>query len=821
MAGVGIASYWASVGVKTDDKALRDVDEYLRKIENKLKKGQSSAGKGLVLNVSINQRMLRKSIADTIEKGVFRAQITPILSKSSLAAVRQQIQSLFTTPINVKVSVPRQTAQSSGGGSRSSSKRMDGYNQDAFNPNPWGGSKGGPSILERIRGRPERGSLSAANRRYYDATGKSLFASGNSVTGWIGETVGGGLVSQGASTMAGRAGITLASSIGGMRAGGVVGAGLGVLTMGLKGAGAVWSGLGKMITTPFSLIGGAASAVTSAFYRVAMAAAPLVLAFGYTNKRVQDITSKNIATDSSASRFGTTGKIERDWLYKMSMSEGMRYEDLLMPYSSFLNAYAPKQGVQASRDMFQAFSQYGRVSGATKESSSRAFYALSQMASKGNITSEELNQQLAEAQGYSGAKQLFAEAFLMSKGKTKEQAKADSDAIQKLTDEMKKGNVKADKVFPFLTQLLMEASASGIDAARGSSGAQEDRFWNRMYKGWENFTKGGGEKGIAAFWEDLQTSIGAWFEENGSWLGKQFEVLVWRFRVLRQGITEFVQFMYGGENNSLSNFLAQEYDIDLGQVRAFFRELWETAKDVSLNLGKMIGLIDDNGKFDFNEFGKRINNFITKIGEAVGHLKNMLYYLSHSFAQIGQVLEGGLGSVIASQIPGTKSNALLGAAITNAGYAFGSFGQATGSAFGALTSPIVPGQTPQVQAPDPLSLKLSQMVVGSGSSGMSPRQHRLMYPNLYDNAAGGFNPNSAAGIQGMYGTTPIASSGVPPIDVNVNLTVNGDPESVKLFVTEELSKGIAEKVPRLIENGVDSRLGLKFKSALVSAAPIK
>ena len=180
MAGVGIASYWASVGVKTDDKALRDVDGYLRKIENKLKRGQSSAGKGLVLNVSINQRMLRKSIADTIEKGVFRAQITPILSKSSLASVRQQIQSLFTTPINVRVNVPRQTASS--GGSRSSSKRMDGYNQDAFNPNPWGGSKGGPSILERIRGRPERGSLSAANRRYFDATGKSIIASGNSIT---------------------------------------------------------------------------------------------------------------------------------------------------------------------------------------------------------------------------------------------------------------------------------------------------------------------------------------------------------------------------------------------------------------------------------------------------------------------------------------------------------------------------------------------------------------------------------------------------------------------------------------------------------------
>lgn len=720
MAGVGIASYWASVGVKTEEKGLKDVDSYLKKIENKLKQGVGKNGlsitpkinveafekhlrnvlrnvggtgnNALRVRVQVSDQHLRKSIENVTVNKPVTARVVAKLDRSSIQIIREQLRvALADLTIGARlgsVLPPRRRP-----------KGLDGSDQDAFNPNPWGGSKGGPSILERIRGRPERGSLSAANRRYFDATGKSIFASGNSITGWIGETLGGGLVSQGASTMVGRAGITLASSIGGMRAGGFVGAGLGVLTAGAQAGAMAWKGLLNVITTPFQLVGSAASAVTGAFYKLAMVVAPLVLAFGYVNQRVQGITSKNIATDTSAARFGTTGQRERDWLYNMSMSEGMRYEELLMPYSSFLNAYAPKQGVQASREMFQAFSQYGRVNGATKESSSRAFYALSQIASKGNVTSEELNQQLAEAQGYSGAKQLFAEAYLMSQGKTKEQAKADKDAIQKLADEMKKGNVKSDKIFPFLAQLMMEAAAPGIATARLSSGAEEDRFWNKMYKGWENFTTGGGEKGLQFFWQMMQ-NLGDWFSSNGAELGNYFRILMVDLNTLRVGLKELFQFAWTGKSNDLVE-IAKENGFDLPKIRDSLLQLFDSIGVLVKQVLKSLGFDTGNGLVA--GLGAKILRFTEDLNKVFVSLTEMFKYLGTVFSEFGRISEMGYTELAFAASPvgvglgaaGAYNNPFvnIAGAVSKAGAAFGQATVGAGTAtVNALTQP---GMTPQ------------------------------------------------------------------------------------------------------------------------------
>lgn len=469
-----LSSYWASVGIRVDNKDLSKVDAYLAKIENKLKRGINNSKvlftpkinvpafnnqirqalkaigadkNALRLNVKVNESHLRSSLEKATISKPLDVRVSAKLDPSSLASIKDQLKrALSDLTINARLggvgsrqgvggartptqpppnltageslshaqlnTIRRQVARGLVGDSKSAEywsslaklqtktqeellsllQGMKKSSPNSWNPNPWGGS--GNNLArwtEFLAGRPEKSSLSAANRRMSDIMMQGLTSSApNTLRGMLAETTLGGIGRLGSSSMIGRVLGSLGSTLG--RAGGatglIAGAVINLTGSAVKG---VWSSLGKMVSVPFQLIGSAASVVTGAFYRIALAAAPLVMAFNGINKKTQEVSTRDIALNATAGRFGTTGAEEKRWLYNMAMTEGMRYNDMIMPYSSFLSAYAPKGGVDASREMFQAFSQYGRVFGATKESSGRAFYALSQIASKDQFMSEEVN----------------------------------------------------------------------------------------------------------------------------------------------------------------------------------------------------------------------------------------------------------------------------------------------------------------------------------------------------------------------------------------------------------------------------------------------
>lgn len=800
--GVAVSSYFASVGVRVDNKTLKDVDQFLAKIDKKMQSGTGKKGflvtpkidvaafekhlrsvlRGFKNNtfrvkVQVSEEGVRKSLDAILVKRAFKVPVTISLSNSALAALRAQVQAALTG-VNVNLKLGNVSQRT-----RSNSRKNP---NDSWSPNPDNGR--GLSTIEKLIGKTDKSSLNASSRRYYDSLAQEGLLKNinpNSLTGFAASAGIGSLGRLGSSTMLGR-GIGLAgNAMFGARGGAlglVASAAIPAITGTVKG---IWSSLGTMLTAPFRMVGGAIDTVTSSFYRLALVMAPVVAAFLGVNKKVQDVTSKDIGMNTIAERFGSTGDVEKRWLYRMAMTEGMRYDDMIMPFSSFVNAYAPRNGIAASRDMFQAFSQYGRVHGATKDSSGRAFYALSQMASKGSIMSEELNQQLAEAAGYSGMKSLVAQAYLMSTGKSKEEAKADKDAMQKLADAMKNSAAKTDKVFPFLVDLMREASSGGVAAAQKSSGAEEDRFWNRMEKGWENFTKGGGERGIAAFWQDMQFSIGAWWEENGASLGKSFEKAVQWFKVFRIGLTDFVKYLWTGETNSFVNWLAQEKGIDSSAIRVFFLDMYDLAKVTLTSIAQTVGLIDSEGKFNFKEFGDRVKNFLVSLKTAFTQIMEMFVYFGYGMERLAGILKGGWTSIVASTIPGTDSNKLLSDALANFGAGFNKFAGATATIGGSYIDAVT-GE-PTLKEPDRLKNKLSAMHIGSGSSGMSPRQHRLMYPELYDNSVAGFVATSPS-LMGL------GKDSRQQFDVNVNLKVEGAPDVLKSidadYLVREISKGV-------------------------------
>lgn len=402
-----IAQYYANVGIKVDEKSLKDIDKFLSKLEAKLSKGiggkglklnvyideakfdkhlrgvMQRAGKGTPLklaNVTVDPASLAKSIRETIGKAQFRAPIQAVLSRASLSTLRAQVAgALQGLPINVRVG---NVSRSGGGGNRG-----DGSESARRRASLTG--RGDPSLQEFLMGKPDKSSLSAGNRRYVDAiTGKAFGGvGGNSLSGMAIQGGLGGLARMGSGSFLGRA-----AGMAGMALGGPMGGALGLAASGVASlAGSaftgIWSTLGKVITLPFQAISGAASMVTGAFYRIALAAVPLVAGFSVVNKNVQQVTSRNIALDTTAGRFGSNAEAEKKWLMNMANREGMSYSTMIDPYTSYMAAAAPTLGLEKTRSAFEAFNQYGSTHGATKESSGRALYAFSQMASKGTIMS--------------------------------------------------------------------------------------------------------------------------------------------------------------------------------------------------------------------------------------------------------------------------------------------------------------------------------------------------------------------------------------------------------------------------------------------------
>lgn len=420
----------------------------------------------------------------------------------------------------------------------------------------------------------------------------------------------------------------------------------------------------------------------------------------------------------------------------------------------------------------------------------------------------------------------------MSLGKTEKEAKENRNAMKELTDAMGKGLVKPDKIFPILVDLMKQASAEGTEAARRSPSAQEDRFWNRMEKGWENFTKGGGASGIANFWNDLTGSLGAWFEENGAWLGARFELFVQDLKLLRIGITDTFKYLWTGENTGFVTWLAQEQGIDLSKVRVFISDFWQGLKGIFLDVAGAIGLIDEQtGKFDFTEFGNRLRNFGSSVGKAISSIMEMFSSLARAFELNMEIIRGGFGEMARSFVPGNDAYNKRMEAVDLVIKAIGSGFGATWEAAKAIPAPLLPSTSslynPKTELPfvygDYSLVSPSNTFVGSrlsGDSGFSgaPIRRRLLPQEVISNPGTGMQIPSAINALPPSNITPASrfeldSQKLPPLEVNVKVEVSGDPEQMKLYAAQEVARGIAESVPKMVDYSFSSKL----RSALPEA----
>lgn len=399
---------------------------------------------------------------------------------------------------------------------------------------------------------------------------------------------------------------------------------------------------------------------------------------------------------------------------------------------------------------------------------------------------EELRQQLGDAQGFGEMQSIFAEAYQRSLGRSGTQIQKGQKALEELYKAMEKGNVYSAKVLPYVAEIAKQMASGGISEARVSAYAEKNRFFNLLTDGWKKFTEGGGANGIANFWKDMSESFGAWWNENAASLGKLFEKAVQWFKVFRIGLTDFVKYLWTGETNSFVNWLAQEKGIDASAIRVFLLDIYDLAKVAVKSVAQTIGLLDSEGKFNFNEFGNRVKNFLTSLKTAFTQIMEMFVYFGYGMERLGQLFQGGWTSLASAAIPGTGSNKLFSDAMMNFGHGFSKFAGATTTIGGAYFDAVAGGE-PALKGPDQLQNKLTAMHIGTGSSGMSPRQHRLMYPELYDNSVQGF-------IAANSGGSGLRSDSKQQVDINLNLKVEGDPDVLKSIDADYLVDRIGKDV---------------------------
>lgn len=151
---------------------------------------------------------------------------------------------------------------------------------------------------------------------------------------------------------------------------------------------------------------------------------------------------------------------------------------------------------------------------------------------------------------------IFAEAYQMSLGRTGTDKKTGQEAIAELVKAMEKGNVISSKILPFVAEIANREAAPGLNAARQSSIAEENRFWTELKKAGGMFSESGGERGFRVFWQMMQ-DIALSLQNMAPTLGKIFQDSMDWLDILVTGFRELWSFFSSGEKTSIVGWLEQ------------------------------------------------------------------------------------------------------------------------------------------------------------------------------------------------------------------------------------------------------------------------
>lgn len=224
------------------------------------------------------------------------------------------------------------------------------------------------------------------------------------------------------------------------------------------------------------------------------------------NQRNQQVVSAQLQTSAVVQQAGGTeqqGKDSFQYLKNEGQRIGFNYLDASQDYNKLISGLTGSGvGLKESQKVFTGFAELARVNKLDKTTQNRLFRALSQVAGKGKLQSEELTGQIAEA--LPGGTALFAEAYQKQIGGNKTGA----EAIQQLLADMKKGKVTSDILTYAGAAASQRANAGGaLGAASTASQAEQARYQNSVNDLAALASGSGIEEGFARIFRTLNAGL--------------------------------------------------------------------------------------------------------------------------------------------------------------------------------------------------------------------------------------------------------------------------------------------------------------------------
>lgn len=224
------------------------------------------------------------------------------------------------------------------------------------------------------------------------------------------------------------------------------------------------------------------------------------------NRRNQEVVSAQLQSSAVVQQAGGTaeqGKESFQYLRSEGARVGFNYLDASQDYNKLISGLTGSGiGLKESQKVFSGFAELARVNKLDKTTQNRLFRALSQVAGKGKLMSEELTGQIAEA--LPGGTALFAQAYQAKLGGNK----IGADAIQQLLADMKKGKVTSD-ILTFAGAAASQRANQGGALANASqaSQAEQARYQNSVNDMAVLASNSGVEEGFARIFRTLNAGL--------------------------------------------------------------------------------------------------------------------------------------------------------------------------------------------------------------------------------------------------------------------------------------------------------------------------
>lgn len=315
-------------------------------------------------------------------------------------------------------------------------------------------------------------------------------------------------------------------------------------------------------------------------------------------QRVMEVGLQRASSERSIDFvFGDQSTQVKKFIQDLTQITGMDTTETQAQFASFGASAKNTMGLEGAEELFKSLTGYARLMGRSDEQIQRALTAVSQMASKGQVMSEELKGQLSEA--LPGATQAFAKAL----GLTEKQ----------LFDKMKNGDVKASDALPkFAKELGAQInSRGGWKAIQDSTQTMLGNLKNTWNNSLTDIFKGS-EDGLQDFTRSLTNLLNA-LGGTGKTLGESFGSLM---SDMSHGVDSLTDISY--------------------RVRAFFDEVTLAYRSLNDTQKKIVdglsdGLIDGlkmlavavTAQKAANVAGGLLNlaNAVTSFGDAVNKAK--------------------------------------------------------------------------------------------------------------------------------------------------------------------------------------------------------